>query len=225
MMSMKPGLSVKLVMGVDPRTERVYARNSTVYDVDGETLILAQTEPWIKSSMLGKEVTVTYLAKEKGRPLRYGFSAVITQFIDDYQLMSSEHVRAVAIRRKTDPAPYNIRVYYRVEPTGRSGLDVSIQQKRVNVLDISLGGIKFSFDKGLELKAHTDIKVYFNIEGILYGIDATILRIWEGENERLRNALAFASAEFLEMPGKLERALSRAIREIEREALSSARLP
>jgi hypothetical protein len=225
MMSIKPGLSVKLVVGIDPRTERVYARNSTVHDVDGDRLVLAQTEPWIRRSMLGKEITVTYLAKEKGRSLRYGFSAVITEFIDSYVLASAQEVRAVAVRRKTDPVPYNIRVYYRVEPTGRSGLDVSVLQKRVNVLDISLGGIKFTFDRSLELKAHAEVKVNFNIEGTVYGIDARILRVWEGENERLRNELAFASAEFLDVPAKLERALSRAIREIEREALSSARLP
>jgi c-di-GMP-binding flagellar brake protein YcgR len=227
MMDIKPGLSVKLVVGMDPRTERVYARNSTVYDVNvnGERIVLAQTEPWIKSSMLDKEITVTYLAREKGRSQRYAFSAVITEFIDNYMLVSGQEARAVTIQRKSEPTPYNIRVYYRVEPTGRSGLDVSIDHKRLNVLDISLGGIKFTFDRSLELKADTEVKLYFNMEGTVYAIDATILRIWEGENERLRNKLGFASAEFLDMPGKLERTLSRAIREIEREALSSARLP
>ena len=224
-MDIKPGMSIKVVVGMDPRTERVFARNSTVYDANGETLVLAQTEPWITSTMLDKEITVTYLEKEKGRYQRYGFSATITGFIEDYPLMSSEQVRAVEIRRKTAPTPYNIRVYYRVEPTGRNGLDVSVEQTRVSILDISLGGMRFTFDRSLELKAHNEVKVNFNIEGTTYSIDATILRVWEGENERLRREIAFASAEFLDVPGKLERALSRAIREIERVALSSAKLP
>ena len=145
-MSIKPGVSVKLVVEVDPRTERISARNSTVYDVDGERLVLGQTEPAIGDSMLNKEIAVTYLTKEKDGPVRYGFPAVITELIDNYRLMSTQQVPAMAIRKTADPTPYNIRMYYRVEPTGRSGLDMTIHAKGVNILDISLGGVRFTYD-------------------------------------------------------------------------------
>ena len=214
-------MGVKLVVEVDPRTERINARNSTVYDVDGERLVLAQTEPPIKDSMLHKEITVTYLAKEKNGPVRYGFSAIITGFIDNYSLRSTQQVRALSVQKRADPAPYNIRMYYRVEPTGTSGLDMSIHAKRVGILDISLGGVKFIYDRSLELQANSMVEVCFDIGGITCRTDATIVRTWEGEDEGLRQDLSFAAAKFLNVTGIFEQELSRKIRDIERENLAN----
>ena len=223
-MSIRPGATVKLVVEVDPQTERINARNSTVYDVDGERLVLAQTEPPIGDSMLGKEITVTYLAREKNGPVRYGFPAVITGLIDDYTLMSTREVRAVAVRKRTGPVPYNIRMYYRVEPTARSGLDMSIHAKKVNILDISLGGVRFTYDSdGLELHPNSVVEVRFDLGGIICRIDSIILRTWEGEDEGFRQNLSFAAAEFLGVTGVFEQELSRKIREIERESLAIER--
>ena len=59
-MSITPGINVKIVVEVDHRSGRINARNSMVYHVSGDTLILAQTEPSIGNSMLNKEIVVTY---------------------------------------------------------------------------------------------------------------------------------------------------------------------
>jgi hypothetical protein len=212
---------VKLVVEVDPRTERISARNSTVYDVNGEKLVLAQTEPAIPDSMLNKEITVTYLAKEKNGPVRYGFPTVVTGLIDDYSLRSTQQVRAVAVLKKGAPTPYNIRMYYRVEPTGRSGLAMSIHAKSVNILDISLGGVRFTYDAdNLELQANSVVEVRFDLGGIVCRTDAIILRTWDREDEGFPRDLSFAAAEFLDVTGIFEQELSRKIREIERENLA-----
>ena len=223
-MSIAPGLNVKLVVEVDSRTERINARNSTVYDMDGERLVLAQTEPAIGNSMLHKEITVTYLVKEKNGLVRYGFSAVITGFIDYHELTSAREVQALAVRKRANPAPHNIRRCYRVEPTGRSALDMSIYGKRVNILDISLGGVRFTYDAGsLELYPIEVVEVQFNIGGIICKTDATILRTWNREDEGCRRGLSFAAAEFLNMTGIFEQELSRKIYEIERDNLANER--
>jgi hypothetical protein len=220
-MTIVPGLNVKLVMEVDPQTEQINTRNSTVYDVDGERLVLAQTEPAIGNSMLRKAITVTYLVKEKSGLVRYGFSAVVTGFIDYHGLMSTRDVEALSVRKRANPTPYNIRRCYRVEPTGRSGLEMSVHAKKVNILDISLGGVKFTYGAdSLELYPASVVEFHFDIGGIICKTDATILRVWNEEDEGLRRGLSFAAAEFLNVTRIFERELSRKIRDIERDDLS-----
>ena len=170
--------------------------------------------------MLNKEIVVTYLVKENDKHLRYGFSAVIVEFIDRYQLMSKQHVCAIVVRKRSDPKPYNIRMWYRAQPSSKSGLDVSIYNKKVNVIDISLGGIRFSYDKSLQLEANKVIEVRLGMAGAVYTIEARIIRTWETEIERFKGELWFAAAEFLNLSPRIEQELSRKIRDIERENLS-----
>ena len=219
-MSIRPGLDVKVIVEMDQRTERANARNSRIYDIDGDSLILAQTEPSIENSMLNQEIVVTYLVKEKQSYTRHGFSAVVAEFIDRYQLITKQHVRAIVVRKCSDPKPYNIRMWYRVRPTSKSGLDVSIYNKGVNVIDISLGGIRFSYDKSLQLEENKVIQVRLGTAGAVYTIEARIIRTWETDIERFRGELKFASAEFLNVSIRTEQELSRKIRDMERENLS-----
>ncbi len=217
-MSLRPELSVKLVVEADNRRERINARNSVIYNVNGETLILAQPEPSIKSSMLNKEIIVTYLVMENDRHLRYGFSALVTELIDWYELASGQRVRAIAVRKCSDPKPYDIRMCYRVGPSSKSGLDASIYDEKINVIDISLGGIKFSYDRSLPLEPNKVVEVHLAIAAAVYGIEARIIRTWKVEHERFKTELRFAAAEFLNVSGKIEQELSRKILDIERES-------
>jgi hypothetical protein len=216
-MNITPGLNVKIVVEVDHRSGRINARNSMVYHVNGDTLILAQTEPSISNSMLNKEIVVTYLVDEQDRRSRHGFSVVVTEVIDQYELMSQWDVRAFAVRRCDNPKPYDIRMCYRVGPSSKSGLDVSVYNKKINVIDISLGGMKFSLDKNLQLESNQVIEVRLGMAGSAYPIQARIVRTWEMENEQLKKDLSFAAAEFLNVSGRIEQELSRKILDIQRE--------
>jgi len=225
MMNIRPGLKVKIVLETDHRTERADPRNSEIYDVDGDSVILAQAEPAIKSSMLNREIVVTYLAKEKHGHARYGFSAVITVFVDRYQLLSKQHVQALVVRKCSDPKPYNLRMWYRVQPTARSGLHVSVRGERVNVLDISEGGMRFSYDKSLELERNNVVEVCLGMAGAVHTIEARVIRTWETGSERFEGKPRIAAAEFLDVSARTEQAISRKIRDIERESLLARLMP
>ena len=216
-MSVRTEDSVKIIMEIDPRTDNISTRDSMIYDSDGDTLILAQTEPPVESSMLNEEVVVTYVVKEEGSYVRYGFHAVITDFLDDFQPEPGPHGRAVSVRIRSRPEPYNMRMRYRVQPSGKSGLDVSIHRKKVNVVDISLGGIRFSYDERLQLEANRVVEVSLAIGREVHTVEARIVRIWEKEAEFFKTELKFAAAEFRNMSRRFEEELSRKIREIERE--------
>jgi c-di-GMP-binding flagellar brake protein YcgR len=221
MMSISPQLEVRIVVETDDRSERSNARNSVIYEISRKALILAQTEPSIESSMLNKEIVVTYLVKEDGNYLRYGFSALIVDLIDQYQVTSEQHVPAIEVRRRSDPKPYNIRLNYRVEPSGKSGLDAAIHNKKVNVIDISLGGMRVNYDKSLQLETNSIIEVCLTMAGAPYTIEARIVRTWKGKIERFEKDLSFAAIEFVNVSDRTELALSRKIREIERKNVST----
>ena len=216
-MSVRTEDSVKIVMEIDARTENISTRDSMIYDSDGETLVLGQTEPPIEGSMLNREVVVTYVVKEEGGYVRYGFHAVITEFLVDFQPEPGRHAHALTVRRRSRPEPYNMRMRYRVQPSNKSGLDVSIRRKKVSVVDISLGGLRFSYDDRLQLEVNQVVEVSLAIGRDAHTVEARIVRIWEKEAEFFKTELRFAAAEFRNMGRRFEEELSRKIREIERE--------
>jgi hypothetical protein len=222
-MKIRPGSSTKVVTEIDPAKDKIRVGASTVYEIKGSTVVLAQTDPPIPRSMLNGQVTVTYLVKEKGDMVRYGFTARVTEFIE-YSLSSGRPVKAVVVDKTGDPAPYSIRMFYRVAPTARSRLNMSVLGTRVSVLDISLGGARFSFRKPLVLQSNSVVAVRLEIDGRFHSLDALILRIWTGESQGFSGRLNFASAEFVEINKSVEHALSRKIHDIEREALTKGTL-
>jgi len=216
-MSIKPGLSVRIVTDVDVTKERILVKGSTVHDVQEPLIILAQTDRPILKSMLHKEVVVTYLIKEKDDAVRYGFAAELVELID-YSLNSGQQVKALVVRRTGPEKPYSIRMSYRVGTTGRSNISMSVCANSVNIIDVSLGGAKFTYSAPLVLKPDEFTPIGLEIGGKVYTLEAHILRTWRGDHEGARRHLWFASAEFVNMSKTMERALSCKIHDIERES-------
>jgi len=217
-MNIKPGSNIRLVTEIDLARERIHVKSTTVYDVNGSFIILAQTDPPVLKSMLHKEVIVTYLKREKEGMARYGFPATVMDFVDNYKLSDSQVAKAVIVSAKADATPYSIRMFFRVEPTTRSNLTMTVEHAEVNIIDISLGGVKFSHDRRLPLNPNTVVEVSIGIDGKTHQLQARILRNWEPDNERLRSQLRFTSAEFLHMKKNMEHELSRKIHQIQAEA-------
>jgi hypothetical protein len=216
-MALRPGLSTRIVTDVDVTKERILVKGSIVYDVQEPTVILAQTDPPILKSMLHRDVIVTYLTKEKDDEVRYGFTAELVEFID-YSLSSGQEVKALVVKRTGPEKPYSIRMSYRVAPTGRSNMIMSVYANKVNIIDISVGGAKFTYAASLTLKADEIVQVGLEIDGRDYTLEARILRAWQGDSQGASSHLWFASAEFVNTSKTMEQVLSRKIREIELES-------
>jgi len=167
--------------------------------------------------MLHKEVIVTYLVKEKEDTVRHGFTGELVEFID-YNLNSGQQVKALVVRRTGPEKPYSIRMFYRAGPTGRSAISMSILANRVNIIDISLGGAKFTYAKPLVLKSDEIAQIGLEIDGKGYTLEARILRAWRGDQDGASSHLWFASAEFTNMSKTVEHVLSHKIHDIERES-------
>jgi len=211
-MDMSPGLTIRIVTGMDVPREIIFVKASIIYEVKGQTAVLAQTDPPLLTSH--KDIIVTYLVKRNEVRARYGFPARIVEFID-YTLSSGELVKALVVEKKGEERPYNVRMFYRVAPTGHCDVSMTIHGTPIHVLDISLGGAKVSHDTSLELESNAVVNASIEMNGRSHSFGARVLRTWEGEDVRLR----FASMEFTNMDKTLQYALSQKIRGIERESL------
>ncbi len=217
-MDIRPGHTIRIVLGLDPTKGRVFVKGSVAYDVREETAILAQTDPPISTSMLDKEIVVTYLIRKSDVMVRHGFRARIAEFVD-YMLDSGRMAKALKVEMVGEAGPYSVRTSNRVTPTGQSDLSMAIRGTAIKVLDISLGGARFSYHKSLELQPATVVRANIEMDGRTYGLEARVLRTRDGIDEGFSHDLRFASVEFINPDRAFEHALSRKIQAVGKESV------
>jgi hypothetical protein len=215
-MEIKPGLSIKIVLNVDHVKETTDVRSSLIYDVIEKKLIIAQTQPPILKSKTNKSVIVTYLAKEKANPVRYGFDATILELYDDYELSTGNATQAAILLRKSDPAEYNLRFFFRVEPPSDSGLGLLVYRKPVNIIDIPIGGAKISHDRTLKFESGKIMTISLSIDDDSFELNAFVIRTWEPQETRMAKNLEFVALEFIETSMHFKNILGRKILDIQR---------
>lgn len=216
-MEIKPGMTINIIINIDYRREIVETKNSIVHDVTGNRIVIAQTDPPISRTNINKEVFATYLEKEGGRPARFGFPAKITAFIKDYELASRQKAQAIVLLREGIREPYNLRMFYRLEPPGNCGIDIFVNGNKVSILDISIGGASFSHNRIYPFKANEEIKIILLIGERASQIKSKVVRVWAPENEKVKKSLEFVSIQFLDMNGHIKNELGRKIRDVERD--------
>jgi hypothetical protein len=216
-MEIKPGMSINMIINIDNRKEIVETKNSIVHDMVGNKIIIAQTDPPISRTKTNREVYATYLEKEGGRPVRYGFPAKIVEFIKDFELSSREKTQAVVLLREGLREPYNLRMFYRLEPPSNCGIDIFVNGIKVSILDISIGGASFSHNKIYPFKMNEETKIILVIGERASQIESKVVRVWEPENENVKRSLEFVSIQFLDMNGHIKNELGRKIQDVERD--------
>ena len=216
-MNLRPGLNINIVISVDHMRETIDVDNSVIHEIRDDMLIVAQTDPPISRTRLGQEILVTYLERLAGRMRRLGFSAIIAGFIKDYELSASVKGQAVALRVAGDAEEYNLRMFFRLEPPGGCGLQISIQGRPVNLIDVSIGGARFSYEKSVGLSVGDDVALTVLVDRRAYAVGARVLRVWDPESDRIRKTIGMASVQFIDMEAQVKNILARKVRDIERE--------
>lgn len=216
-MSIRPGLNINIVININHMRETIDVGSSIIHEIENDTLIVAQTDPPISRTRLGREIFVTFLERGAGKPRRMGFPAIVAGFIKDYELSSSLKVPALALRPAGELEEYNLRMFFRLEPPGNCGLQISIHGRPVNLIDISIGGARFSYEKAHALNPGDTIPLTIIIDNSAHSADGRVLRVWEPENDRIRKTIAMASVQFVGMDALFKNILARKIRDVERE--------
>ena len=135
-------------------------------------------------------------------------------FVRDYELSSSGRVQALALRAAGDADEYNLRMFFRLEPPGSCGLRISIHGKPVNLIDVSIGGARFSYERSYSLNTGDDVVLTILMDTAAYAVNGRILRVWEPENDRIRKSIAMASVQFIDMKAQVKNDLARKIRDM-----------
>lgn len=220
MADIKPGWSVEFMYYADYVKDDIRIMRSVIYDVLDRKLILSQTQPTLPTSSLRKDIVMTYLTREQGRTTRFGFSATIVDFMNHYELSSNAHVPAIVIERTGVPERFNVRLHFRLKTPSGGGLTLYMGNRKLNLIDISIGGGKFSCTRAVSLLPHGRIKLTVGFDRQMYDLEAEVLKVWFSEKQGIHNNLQFATVKFLHTGNEVENFLGREIFRIERQLLA-----
>lgn len=223
MKDVRPGLGVEFMYYDDYAKDNIRIMRSVIYDVLDRKLILSQAQPTVLASGLKKEIVLTYLTREEGQAARFGFPAIIFDFMNQYELASKERVPAIVIERTGASKRFNLRLHYRLKVPSGSGLTLSVGTQHLNLIDISIGGGKFSCPSAVSLVPHSRIKLTVGFDRQRHDLEAEVLRVWSPENQRIHRELQFATVKFLHTGNEVENFLGREIFRIERQLLAECK--
>jgi hypothetical protein len=213
----EPGTEANIVVRDERCSDGVLALDTVIHEVDGSLMLLARPEPPHEGHDPGRAIKVSYMADGRSGPVRVAFPAVVIASVDHYrQSPGGGWTSALRVERTGEAIPYTIRECFRVEPTGASRIDLYVDDRRVKIVDISLGGVKWAFGPGSEGREPGPVTLRFSIGRQHHDVAATLLRTWRGGR-----GLWFAVARFDRMTGSFEQDLARKVRAIERAARES----
>lgn len=219
----KPGMTADIVSAGDETKKESPPLQAVIYEVTDRLLIMSQTTPPITNAQQGKQLLVTFLEKSEGVNLnsRYGFLAKLTRLLTNYEIAPSQMGPALVLERETKPQTHNLRMSYRINPTTDSGLAVVVRGVPVNVVDISIGGVRIGSKSDLSLKVSDIVKLAINVDGKTLDIEGMVIRVWSaqtaigtGINQH------FASIQFLSNQNARESLLGKKIILMERVKLA-----
>ncbi len=222
--TIKPGLNVNIIFTQDLDKEIVDVRASVIYDVIGKDITLSQTSPPCMQRHIGKYISVTYLIREKEKTTRHGFEGKVVNVIKEYNLSSSNVVSAILVKRYSGINVFDLRMFFRVRTkSDDTSLSLDVATQKVNILDISMGGVMFCRKSDHLTEAGKIQKVSLFVGGQSFEMDGKTIRAWFPSNAGMQSDLEYVRLQFLDMDKQCGRLLSEKLFAIQREILSADR--
>lgn len=217
---MVPGRHVTLVLDTDLVREEIVVRNSIIYDVIGDKVIVSQTEPQIPLRDLGRIILLTYVEKVGEKKRRLAVKTRIEEFIRDYVLSKENKVGAILLRVLSEPFESNLRRFFRVLVPSRSNIRLLVGEEEFSLLDISVGGCSILTKKVSGLPEGKKIKISLFRDHERVDLKANILRLVPlGSQEK---GLTYqVCLEFVEVSPELKRYLTSLVHELEKTSSQS----
>lgn len=222
--SLKAGSRVDVVFESEILKSNAHYMKAVVYDYDNIKLTISQTTPALTRHFLDRKIIVTFLFNDDRRLLRFGFPARLVDLITDYQLASQEKVEALVLEVKSDPEPLDFRKFFRVKPGSQTVLSLLMNNEKVNLIDISLGGAKFTYSNKYAFHQGAALPMKVIIGNTTYNLNAKVHEIWTPAVDHLVNKnTQYVSVAFSKVDQQLEVTMGRAIIDIERGLLSEGK--
>jgi hypothetical protein len=218
------GMPLDIIFENEIDKPNAHYMKAVVYDFSGRLITISQTSPALSTHFLKRRVLVTFLVKIRPRILRFGCSGILFDLLSDYVISSGNTAEALVIKRLTNPEPVDFRMYFRVKPPSDADLHMFLEEQKVNLLDISIGGAKFTYSKNYFFRPAETVKFKLLIGNVVFDIDALVRSVKPPDIHSTNRNLQYVSVEFRIEDKKMETTLGQAILNIERSLLADGRM-
>ncbi len=221
---LKAGTRLDIVFENEITKKNAHYMKAVVYDNEDNLITISQTSPALNRHFLDRRLLVTFLLNIEGRILRFGFPARLIDLITNYQIASGNDVEALQIKKYADPEPVDFRMYFRVRLPSQSDLSLFLKEEKVNLMDISIGGAKFTYPKIYIFHPADLIKCTLIIGATIFNVNAKVRSVWTPTTAAANKNIQYVAVEFSHDDKKLDASLGKAIIDIERGLLSEGKI-
>ena len=148
---LRPGRRVDLIVDTDLTRDRIDVRSTILHDVDKSgRLLVAQPFPRINRRMVGRSMEVTFLIRqlknEGSQWMRVGYKTKLAGIVEDFPIGDGKRDSILVLPPPKNLTKFTLRLNYRLSPSKDRDLRLYIwpDRTKVEIMDISLGGVKFS---------------------------------------------------------------------------------
>jgi len=217
---LKAGMPLDIVFENEINQSNAHYMKAVVYDFNNNFITISQTSPALNKRFLNRRVLTTFLVNIEHRVLRFGFPGLLADLIGDYPMSSGNTVEALLIKKLAQPEPTDFRMYFRVKPPLNTDLSLFLEEEKVNLLDISIGGAKFTYPKRHIFLPGETVKFKLIIGEAIFNIDAGVRNVREPYIAAANKNIQYVSVQFQHDDKKMEASLGKAILDIERNLLA-----
>ena len=216
---LKAGTSVDIVFENEIMKSNAHYLKAVVYDYEKDLITISQTSPALNKTFLDRRILVTFLVNIDRRALRFGFSARLIEHITNYQISSGNNVEAIIIKKNAEPEAVDFRLYFRVRVPSESDLSIFFKEEKVNLMDISIGGAKFTYPKSYIFRSADLVTCKLIIGTTMFNVNAKVRSVRTPIEVAANRNLQYVAIEFNHDNKQMEAQLSRAILDIERDLM------
>ena len=220
----RAGLALDIVFENEINRPNAHFLKAVIYDCDDKFLIISQTTPALSAQFVGRRLWMTFLVRRENRVLRLGFPAKLVNLISDYEIASGSKVDALHCRKTGDPEPTDFRMYFRVKPPSNADVCLFIEEQKVSLFDISIGGAKFTYPRRYLFRSGDKLQFKLVIGREMFTVDAVIHSVRKIDDSQANRTLQYVSVEFRHHDQAMQTSLGKAIMNIERSLLSEGKM-
>jgi hypothetical protein len=224
MPELRIGTRIDIVFENEINKSNAHYMKALVYDYENKDIIISQTSPALSRHFLNRRIMVTFLANVKNRVLRFGFTARLTDLMTNYKISSDKIVEALVLKQLEDIEQVEFRMNFRVKPPSQSTVSLFFQEEKINLIDISIGGAKFTYPKSHLFLQGDTIKLKLIIDATVFDLKAKVRNVVLPHEFSANKTLQFVGVEFEHDNRQFASVLGRAIIGIERQMLSEGKI-
>jgi hypothetical protein len=218
---LRPGRQVELVVVSDAWGNECDVRLSRLHDIDdSKRLLLAQTMPRLGSYMVGQVLEITFLILVTdvpgGRRLRVGYKTPLKAVWDNYLVRPGLRGDVLVVDGPQALGRFTLRRHYRLPGERLEGLAIYLVpgQVKVRILDLSLGGMRFSHPRARGLSVGSIIDLLLVQGDLRVPLEGRVVR--NGTLGGRDEAIPFTAVRFSRLPAQYERQLTSLINDLQR---------